>query len=108
MSLPEITHLQFLVLGLLLEGSQFGRDVRERLAEFGVKKSGPGFYQMMSRLEDGGFVTGAYEQQIIDGQRINQRRYEVTSQGQQAWRTSRNFYLKSIQLLGEGLGPANA
>ena len=108
MQLPKITHLQFLVLGVLLGGPTFGCDVRIRLAEFGVKKSGPGFYQMMSRLEDSGFVTGSYEQQIIDGQRINQRRYEITKTGQSAWRASREFYVESIRQLDEGLGPANA
>ena len=108
MALPEITHLQFLVLGILLGGSRMGRDVREQLGQFGVRKSGPGFYQMMGRLEDGGFVTGSYEQEVIDGQRINQRRYEVTSQGQAAWRASRDFYEESIRLLDGGLGPVGA
>ncbi len=108
MQLPKITHLQFLVLGILFGRPAFGCDVRDRLAEFGVKKSGPGFYQMMSRLEDSGFVTGSYEQQIIDGQRINQRRYEITTTGQSAWRASREFYEESIRQLDEGLGHARA
>ena len=108
LQLPETTHLQFLVLGVLLEGPHIGRDVRSRLDEFGVGKSGPGFYQMMGRLEDSNYVTGCYEQQVIDGQRVKQRRYEITSAGRTAWRASRDFYVESIRVLKDAPGLANA
>lgn len=97
MQLPEITHLQFVVLGTLLDGPQTGRDVRARLQEFGVRKSGPAFYQLMARLEDGGLVQGQYEQEVVDGQRIKQRRYKVRAAGRRAWQASRDFYVTSIQ-----------
>jgi len=50
-NLPPITHLQFLVLGVLLGGEQSGRTIREAIARYGVRRTGPAFYQMMARLE---------------------------------------------------------
>lgn len=97
MQLPRITHLQFLVLGILLDGVRTGREVRAALGENGVRKSGPAFYQLMARLEDAKFVTGTYHQQVIDGQIIKQRRYKVTAPGTRAWRASRDFYLSAIR-----------
>ena len=108
MQLPEATHLQFLVLGILLEEPRTGRDVRARLATFGAKKSGPAFYQMMARLEESGFVRGAYEQEVIEGQMIKQRRYRITAAGKAAWRASRDFYVESIRQLDPGWGMAYA
>ena len=58
MSLPRITHLQFLVLDILTTGQEFGRQLRKQLAANGVRKSGPGFYQLMARMEDGWRVMG--------------------------------------------------
>jgi DNA-binding PadR family transcriptional regulator len=93
MPIPEITHLQFLVLALLMDGERPGRYVREKLAEAGHRKSGPAFYQFMSRLEEGGFVEGRYDQKIVEGQIIKQRVYKVTGLGVRAWEEVRDFYL---------------
>ncbi|HEX8201192.1 MAG TPA: hypothetical protein VF590_11945 [Isosphaeraceae bacterium] len=93
MPLPELTHLQFLVLTILMDGERSGREVREKLVEAGEQKSGPAFYQFMARLEDGGFVEGWYEQKVIDGQIIKERRYRLTGQGAKAREHVRDFYL---------------
>jgi DNA-binding PadR family transcriptional regulator len=103
-----LPYLQFLVLGTLLEGVRTGREVRARLRDHSVKKSGPAFYQLMGRLEDAGFVRGAYDQEIVDGQIIKQRRYEVTARGTKAWEASRDFYLRSIRDFDERRGLAGA
>ena len=95
--MPRITHLQFLVLGCLLEEARAGREIRAALHEHGVKKSGPAFYQAMARMEDAGFVTGSYDSKVVDGQMIKQRRYEITTAGAGAWRESRDFYLSAIK-----------
>ena len=95
MPLPEITHLQFLVLGILLDGEESGRNVREELANKGVRKSGPAFYQMMARLEDSRFVEGWYHQKVIDGQMIKERRYRITGEGENACRRVRTFYIEN-------------
>jgi hypothetical protein len=102
MPLPDLTHLQFLVLTALLEGEQSGRYIREKLAEEGVHKTGPAFYQLMARLEDAKLVEGWYDQKVVDGQIIKERRYKVTGLGVHAWESTRDFYLAQAKpgLLG--------
>ena len=91
--LPDITHLQFAVLSVLLDGEKAGRDVREELAEHhGVRKSGPALYQMMARVEDDKFVRGWYVEKVIDGQRIKERRYEITAAGKRVCEDVRTYY----------------
>jgi DNA-binding PadR family transcriptional regulator len=93
MPLPEITHLQFLILALLLDGELSGRKLREGLAEAGHRKSAPAFYQFMARLEDAELVEGRYDQKVIDGQIIKERFYTLTGAGERAWADVRDFYM---------------
>jgi DNA-binding PadR family transcriptional regulator len=97
--MPDITHLQFLVLGLLRQSPRLGRQLRLELARHGVRRSGPAFYQMMARLEDAGFVAGEYAQRVVSGQIIKERRYETTPSGAAAWTLTRDFYLRQIAAL---------
>ena len=60
MSAPKLSNLQFLVLGALRSGPRTGREIRTELERFDVNKSGPAFYQLMSRLEASGLVSGDY------------------------------------------------
>ena len=99
-TLPPLTHLQCLVLGALLAGERAGKDVRRELAVHGVRRTGPAFYQMMARLEDAGWVAGAYTQQIVDGQIIKERRYRLTAGGLRAWNRTRDFYAGAVERLG--------
>lgn len=92
MALPRLTHLQYLVVSELARRSAPGRAIRERLRETGVRQSGPAFYQLMAALEDGGFVSGWYEQQIVDGQIIRERYYKALAAGVRALEESRRFY----------------
>lgn len=91
-ALPPVTHLQFLVLEALAEREQSGRDLRALLAGYGVRNSGPAFYQMMGRLEDAGLVEGWYEQQVVAGQNIKERRYRHTPEAARAVQETRAFY----------------
>ena len=100
MGLPRLSHLQFLVLGILTSGEQRGRDLRSRLADFGVRRSGPSFYQLMSRLEDASFVRGWYEQEIVEGQIIRERCYKIRAPGISAWKECRKFQTAVIEELG--------
>jgi DNA-binding PadR family transcriptional regulator len=102
MSIPEITHLQFLVLGLLIDAPQAGRQIRADLHEHDVRRTAPAFYQMMARLEDSGWVTGWYEQSVADGQILKERHYRLTAAGLRAWRATRDFYATRLR----GLDPA--
>lgn len=93
MKVPDITHLQFAVLSIIGGTERSGRTIREKLAEFKVKKTGPAFYQLMARMEENGLVKGWYEQEIIDGQIIKQRFYKAKGKGITAANKAREFYL---------------
>ena len=99
-AIPEITHLQFLVLGMLRGGARPGRFIRRALARHGVRRTGPAFYQMMARLEDAALVDGEYDQKIVDGQIIKERRYTRTLRGDAAWSSTRAFYADAIDEYG--------
>jgi DNA-binding PadR family transcriptional regulator len=99
MNLPRLTHLQFLVVTEIARGSSRGHDLRGRLKSAGVRQSGPAFYQMMSVLEDAAYITGRYEQQIVEGQIIRERHYKVTATGKKAADESTAFY-RSVGQLG--------
>jgi DNA-binding PadR family transcriptional regulator len=90
--LPSITHLQFLVLGVLIAGEQPGRSIRAAVAAFGVRRTGPAFYQMMARLERAGLVEGWYAQVTAGDQSVTERRYRVTAAGSKVWSDTRAFY----------------
>lgn len=90
--LPRLTHLQFLVLGLLRGGEHPGRVVREALGRHGVNRTAPAFYQLMSRLERDGLVEGWYEQITVGGQAVTERRYRLRPAGARLWTEARDFY----------------
>jgi len=81
----SLSQLQFLVLGTLLQGERPGREIRTELERFGAHRSGPSFYQLMSRIEEAKWAEGRYEQRIIDSQIIRERTYRLTATGRQAW-----------------------
>ena len=94
--LPALTHLQFLVLEALTEDECAGRDLRKLLAAFGVRNSAPAFYQMMGLLEEAKLVEGWYDQKLVDGQHIKERRYRVTKAGSRAAAGTRAFYQERL------------
>ena len=91
-SLPALTHLQYLVLGVLLVDDQPGRVLRNALTQYGVRRSAPAFYQLMSRLEKSKLVEGWYEQIVVHDQAVTERRYRVTPEGARLWRKAQGFY----------------
>lgn len=93
--LPPITHLQYLVLGCLLDDEQPGRAIREAIAAYGVRRTGPAFYQMMSRLERAKLVEGWYEQVVVGDQAVTERRYRIRPAGVKVWRETSDFYRKA-------------
>ena len=106
MPIPDLSHLQYLVLSCLSNGELSGRELRQLLAREGEKKSGPAFYQLMARMEDAKFVSGSYDQKVVEGQMIKERRYKVTALGMTACEHVRDFYAQRIAtagLQGEGV-----
>jgi DNA-binding PadR family transcriptional regulator len=106
MPLPKLGHLQFIILGFLQEGTVCGKGLRARLRDAGERRSGPSFYQIMARLEDGDLVEGEYRQEMANGQLIRERCYSITADGVRAWRDSRDFYGKWIAHFGDDVVPA--
>jgi DNA-binding PadR family transcriptional regulator len=96
MKIPELSHLQTLVLECLGPRKRPGRELRQLLAQTGVKKSGPAFYQLMARLEESGLVEGEYSQKIVEGQIIKERSYRVTGEGARAARRTLDFYSRLL------------
>jgi DNA-binding PadR family transcriptional regulator len=89
---PDLTHLQFLVLGVLHGGERPGRVVREALAEYGVRRTAAAFYQLMARLERDRLVTGHYRAVVVGDQSVMERRYRITAAGAALWTETRRFY----------------
>ncbi|MEL6109859.1 MAG: hypothetical protein AAFU85_27940 [Planctomycetota bacterium] len=94
MPLPKITHLQFAVLSALLERDMYGKELRAHLKKKGCPKSLASFYQLMARLEDSSFVRGEYEEVVIDGQMIRQRKYTLIGEGRRVVQEAVLFYQK--------------
>ena len=90
--LPPLSHLQFLALGVILSAEEPGRVIRDVVADFGVRRTGAAFYQLMARLERDGLVQGWYEPVIVGDQSVRERRYRITASGTRAWRQTRLFY----------------
>jgi len=58
-----------------------GRDLRAALKEKGIKKSGPAFYQLMSRLEESDFVSKRVQPKNVEGQEIKESLYKISGLG---------------------------
>ncbi len=106
--LPELTHLQFLVLGLLQRGPVAGKQIRSGLSRFGIRKSGPAFYQLMARIEEAGWIAGEYKQRDVGGQKVRERHYKILGEGRAAWRASQAFYQATIEEFSPNLAKTYA
>lgn len=104
--LPKLSHSQFVVLSVLMEGPAPGRDIRKRLIQFGVRQGGPAFYQLMARMEDANLALGWYEQKIVKAQIIRERHYRITAVGRSAWNGTRQFYARAGGLMPGAKGLA--
>lgn len=94
--LPQLTHLQFLVLSLIGPRQALGGQVRSRMAHDGVRLTAPAFYQLMARLEDAGLVTGQYVRADGANRALRFRAYRVTGAGVTAVNQSREFYYSRV------------
>jgi hypothetical protein len=91
-ALPALTPLQYSVLGVLRTEDQPGRILRQALARYGVRRSGPAFYQLMARMERARLVEGWYEQVTVGDQAVTERRYRMTKEGERRWTAAQRFY----------------
>jgi DNA-binding PadR family transcriptional regulator len=108
MPVPEITHLQFLVLEIIGALERPGRYIREQLQKEGARKSLPAFYQMMARLEDAGLIKGSTHAISVEGQPATERRYKITGSGLKALQQVKGFYSDSALTAIRGRGVRHA
>ena len=80
--------------------------VRDTIAGYGVRRSAPAFYQMMSRLERDGLIEGWYEQITVGDQAVTERRYRIKAAGSRLWNQTRAFYEKTALSARRGLSNA--
>jgi DNA-binding PadR family transcriptional regulator len=105
--LPDVSNLQYLALGLLMAGERPGREIREAVRRFGVRRSAAAFYQFMARLERDGLVEGWYDQVRVGDQRVTERRYRVTAAGRRSWNEAHAFH-EAVQRMAREPGSSNA
>jgi DNA-binding PadR family transcriptional regulator len=91
-NMPDLSPLQYLVLGLLLGEQRPGRELRSEAETFGVRRTRAAFYQLMARLERDGLVEGWYESVRAGDQNVTERHYRITAAGQRAWKAARGFH----------------
>lgn len=89
---PDVTHLQFLVLSVVRGGEQPGRVLRQALADHGARRTAAAFYQLMARLEQDRLVAGTYAPVVVGDQTVTERRYRITAAGAKVWASARAFY----------------
>ena len=97
MSIPDLTHLQYLILAHLATTAKSGQELRAILKQHGVQQSGPAFYQLMGRLETAGLVRGQYQPSTAGGHACRERRYKIATAGLDAWEQALNFYMGTLE-----------
>jgi DNA-binding PadR family transcriptional regulator len=77
----ELSKLQYFVLTRLVRGQKSGQSLREDLASNGMKRTGPGFYQIMYRLLKGGLIEVEEKPIILGGKQYREKHYRITDKG---------------------------
>lgn len=102
MRIPNLSHLQIVVLGLLKDAERRGAVLRDALGGLNIVQTGPSFYQMMARLEDAGLAEGWYSQRVVEGQLVKERHYRITKAGRRELRDAQMFYAHVFKPALEG------
>jgi DNA-binding PadR family transcriptional regulator len=94
MGAQSLSHVQAMILQLITEaasapsegssGRVAGIDLRSQLKAEGYGTSGPGFYQIMGRLEDNGYIKACESKVMIGGKSYRQKEYSITGAGRNA------------------------
>ena len=65
-----------MILNLIGDKPITDRELMLKLREKGYKKSRPGFYLDMAKLEDTGLVEGKWESKTVNGKNVKYRTYK--------------------------------
>lgn len=107
MGLPKLTALQFAVIDCLQGRTLKGRELRDMLlSEKGIKREGPAFYMVMSRMEEAGLICSETTGVVITGKTYHEKSYWVSGDGRSAYDETRSFFEGSSDWEG-GLQPVN-
>ena len=97
--LPEVTHLQFLVLDVIAAIQETSAtELRRHLEAFSTDQKGPKFYQLMGRLEKSGFVESWAQQYDVGGGSVSRTFYKLTEEGETARQITLEFYNSRLKL----------
>ena len=96
--LPELTGLQYLVVGILFGGEMTSEELRGELVRRVGPRSGASFWRLMMRMSKASIVDFTHpSDRSADwkGQKYVERqyRYQVTDLGVVLWKKAREFYL---------------
>ncbi len=96
--LPELTGLQYLVVGILFGGEMTSEELRAELVRRVGPRSGASFWRLMMRMSKASIVDFTHpSDRSADwkGQKYVERqyRYRVTDLGVILWKKAREFYL---------------
>lgn len=92
MALPQITHLQFLLLSTIGEEDLPCSVLRKAVMDCGEEQSGPAFYQAMTRMERISLIKGRYQKTMVGEQIIREKYYQLTELGFEAINSVKRFY----------------
>ncbi|MBN1910565.1 MAG: hypothetical protein JW818_12545 [Pirellulales bacterium] len=90
--LPEVTPLQFFVIGLLLQGEKTVPEIRRELNRLNVTGSSGALSRLMKRLCHRAYVCYRSEKGWIGKTPVERRVYCVSNLGLVVWRATRRFY----------------
>lgn len=93
MGLPKLTALQFAVIDCLQGRKLKGRELRDKLiSDKGIKREGPAFYMVMSRMEAADLISSETTGVIIEGKTYHEKTYWVSGHGRKAYDEARCFF----------------
>ena len=85
-ALPDVTHLQALVLSRLMKKDwQSARSIREQLNDqYGISSERPTMYLLLQRMNKMNFIEEKAAREIMRGEKFTHHVYRVTEQGRAA------------------------
>ena len=93
MAVPQITHLQFLVIDAIASLQQASAsEIRKQLSEYGLDQKGPKFYQLMGRLEKAGFIESWSQPFDAAGSEVTRTFYKNRPDGKKQKQLVCEFY----------------
>ena len=88
----ELSKKEFHVLSALVGGETSGRELHKSLNDEVGIISGPGYYKLMARLKNVGYVEYRSARVDVNGHTVREHLYKITGHGQSAVRDTALYY----------------